>query len=118
MREGSWNRDTGGSLLTWWIFPTPAPEVLASRLFRGSRRAAGLMARREAAAEKDGRAARAKEEMPLRTRSAPSQLTKSTSIDAKRGREEDQNTRLCPAVNTYLLNILPDDKERSDVGVE
>lgn len=55
-------------MLTWWILPTPTLAELASLLFRGSLRAAGLMARREAAAEKVGRDARAKEAMPLWTR--------------------------------------------------
>lgn len=53
------------SLLTWWILPFPALAELANLLFKGNRRATGLMARRVAAAAKVGRDALAKEEMPL-----------------------------------------------------
>lgn len=53
--------------------PAPTLEVDAHRLLTGSRREAGRMAR--GAAANDGRAARAKEEMPLpRENKASAQL--------------------------------------------
>lgn len=69
------------------------------------------MARRGAAAAKVGRAARAKEEMPLpggRVSSWP-QLTRT-------GRRHAE--KVAHMIKTYLLNILTDDRERSVTGVE
>lgn len=54
-----------GGLLTWWILPSPTPAEDAYRQLMGNRRVAGLRARRVAVAANDGRAALAKEEMPL-----------------------------------------------------
>lgn len=74
------------------------------------------MARREAAAEKVGRDALAKEEMPL-LRTATGQLNVLNGPQlAQPARKKGQ--QMHPGFGTHLLNILPDDRERSDMGVE
>lgn len=74
------------------------------------------MARREAAAEKVGRDALAKEEMPLlKTATGQFNLLNRPQL-AQPGRKKHQ--KMHPGVKTHLLNILPDDRERSDMGVE
>jgi len=98
--------------LTWWILPSPTLAVEANRLLRGNRRDAGLMARRVAAAAKDGRAALAKEEMPLPRKRC--QLNRPQLARTARGGRK----KVARGAETHLLNILPDDRERSEMGVE
>jgi hypothetical protein len=74
------------------------------------------MARREAAAEKVGRAALAKEEMPLQ-QTAMRQLDQPNRPQLAQPARKKQR-KMHPGLETYLLNILSDDKERSDTGVE
>lgn len=66
------------------------------------------------AAAKDGRAARAKEEMPL-----PGEKVAVSSIGPQLGREKHESIgRGHSEIETHLLNILTDDKGRSEMGVE
>jgi hypothetical protein len=82
--------------------------VLAYRLLRG-RKAAGLTARTGAAALKDGRAARAKEEMPLDEKNNVSQVNR-VQLTSQQLAIVNQSAR---HVGYSPLEHLVDDKERS-----
>lgn len=70
------------------------------------------------AVAKDGRAARAKEEMPLPREKQTCQLSSFPLRHQLRSGVSVGCIKTSLESVTHLLNILPDDKERSEMGVE